>query len=327
MDKKLSRFGKAKYRSNLMLEFLLITLFNRLLENDKYRRDFLDKKIDQVDLKNFGEQAKNYDIKSHHLQLHKLIDDLADCSNWLRFRNYFEDDIIKLIAAHQCQHHLLCNVCAIFRSIKQAVAYLDRFIKITEKQPDLKPYFITLTVKNNHDLLAGYNNLVGNCRAMTRARSQKRDTIFNLIAGAVGSYEITYSNKHGWHPHSHILALSRHDLTRVKSDLVKEWRARTKDSFIVDIRKFGGDSGDDMIKSFFEVFKYALKYSDLSLQRQFDAYTALRKKRLLFSFGCFRGVNVDDADADLQNELDLAPFYDMFFTWTNDRYNASDLPD
>ena len=45
---------------------------------------------------------------------------------------------------------------------------------------------------------------------------------------------------------------------------------------------------------FMEVFKYAVKFSDLSLDDNWHAAQLLKGKRLLNSFGLFRGVEVPE---------------------------------
>ena len=48
------------------------------------------------------------------------------------------------------------------------------------------------------------------------------------------------------------------------------------------------------IDGFLETFKYALKFSDLPLQDNWEAYKTLKGKRLINSFGVLRGVEVPE---------------------------------
>lgn len=59
-----------------------------------------------------------------------------------------------------------------------------------------------------------------------------------------------------------------------------------------------------MIDAFLEVFKYALKFSDMALADNFHAFQTLQKKRLVDSFGNLRGVEVPDdlTDDDIDDE-------------------------
>ena len=49
--------------------------------------------------------------------------------------------------------------------------------------------------------------------------------------------------------------------------LSREWKALTGDSFIVDVRPMHGE-----IDGFLETFKYALKFSDLPLADNWEAF-------------------------------------------------------
>jgi hypothetical protein len=77
--------------------------------------------------------------------------------------------------------------------------------------------------------------------------------------------------------------------------LSEEWRQLTGDSYIVDVRPI--DMADP-IGGFCEVFKYALKFSDLPDQERLTAYRTLKGKRLQDSFGDLRGLDVEPSDQD-----------------------------
>ena len=60
-----------------------------------------------------------------------------------------------------------------------------------------------------------------------------------------------------------------------------------------------------------EVFKYALKFSDMELSDNWHAYETLQGKRMVESFGLFRGVEVPDnlTDDELADEPYLLMLY------------------
>ena len=95
--------------------------------------------------------------------------------------------------------------------------------------------------------------------------------------------------------------------------LSQQWEAITGDSKIVDVRQLKPSKGtkDDYMEAFIEVFKYALKFSEMS---HFDIWLAHetlspdgRLKRLQGSIGLFRGVKVPEKMTDEQLSDDL-PF-------------------
>ena len=91
--------------------------------------------------------------------------------------------------------------------------------------------------------------------------------------------------------------------------LSREWLHFTGDSYIVDVRPFSDQ--EDVLGGFLEVFKYAVKFSDLPLEDNWHGYETLRNRNLVFSLGRFRGVEVP---AELTDEdLDDQPFVELLF--------------
>lgn len=70
-----------------------------------------------------------------------------------------------------------------------------------------------------------------------------------------------------------------------------------------------------------EVFKYALKFSDLSLEHNWHAAQVLKGKRLLNSFGLFRGVHVPESLLD--EPLDNLPYWDRFYRFFAGHYQIT----
>lgn len=67
-----------------------------------------------------------------------------------------------------------------------------------------------------------------------------------------------------------------------------------------------------------EVFKYAVKFSDLTLADNWHAAQVLKGKRLLNSFGLFRGVQIPESLLD--EPLDDLPFWDRFYRFIQGEY-------
>ena len=70
-----------------------------------------------------------------------------------------------------------------------------------------------------------------------------------------------------------------------------------------------------------EVFKYAVKFSDLSLEDNWQAARILKGKRLLNSFGLFRGVQVPESLLD--EPLDGLPYFDRFYRFFGGHYQLT----
>ncbi|MFJ2526657.1 Replication protein [compost metagenome] len=243
---------------------------------------------------------------------------LAGCGNYLHFREYFTVGKVRLHNAQFCKQHLVCPLCAIRRGAKALGAYLARWQVIQEERPDLRPYLITLTVKNGDDLQERQNHLT---KALRRLMDRRR--YFNagtrgapwteLCKAEGGVYTLELTNKgNGWHPHCHMIALA--SSAPLQGDLSEEWHRVTGDSMIVDVRPITGDPSE----GFMEVFKYAVKFSDLSLADNWHAAQTLKGKRLLNSFGLFRGVEIPESLLD--EPLDELPYWDRFYRYIGGEY-------
>lgn len=237
---------------------------------------------------------------------------LADCANYLLFRHYYTVDKVRLHAASFCKKHLLCPMCAIRRGAKMLKAYLDKYGAVMVEHGHLRPYLVTLTVKNGPDLVERLNHLRGAMRRMSQARrdhlsNPRKNRRVEFAASMGGFHSIEVTNKgQGWHPHVHMIWLcaSQPD----QQALSAEWHAWTGDSFIVDVRPL-----HDPVEGFLEVCKYALKFSDLDEADNWHAYQVMSGQRLIDSHGLMRGVEIPESLLD--EPLDGLPFVDLLYRY------------
>lgn len=249
-----------------------------------------------------------------------LVSRMETCGDYLLFRHYFTVDAVRLHAASFCMKHLLCPLCAIRRGSKALKAYLDRWEVIRAQKTALRPFLVTLTVKDGPDLAERFQHLHKAQRELWMRKHRGRGSALDGVQGAVWSYEVKRGAGSGlWHPHLHMIALAQVQPDQL--ELASEWKAITGDSFIVDVRPIEGDP----VEGFMEVFKYAVKFSDQDPSDTWHAYQRLRGKRLLASAGAFRGVVVPDELTD--ESLDELPFVELFYRYVRGRgYSAGPLP-
>jgi hypothetical protein len=239
------------------------------------------------------------------------------CGDYLLFRHFFTVDKVKLHAAQFCKKHLLCPLCAIRRGAKALAAYLVRWEAIQLQRPGLRPYLVTLTVKDGPDLAERFKHLHKSQRELWMRKHRGRGSVLDGVEGAVWSYEVKRGQGSGvWHPHLHMIALC--EVPPDAERLSREWHQITGDSFIVDVRPI---SQDDPVSGFIEVFKYAVKFSDQEPADTVHAWETLRGKRLLASAGCFRGVEVPDELTDDCADVEGLPFMDMLYRYTKAGYS------
>lgn len=243
------------------------------------------------------------------------IDRIKECSNCLKFKDFYTIKKAKLAFIKACHVHLVCSQCAKRRAIKYGQEIL-----LSAQQTKFKYLqFITLTVKNSHDpnevirrLLKALNTLMGRFK-----RQNVRDSITNDMLGGVWVIEITYNAKTGYHPHVHgIIASSK----RIYSgDVRAEWKEITKgESFICDSTLIKHQNEKDLFKSILEISKYTLKNTELPPENMRDAYMSLKGKRLIRRFGSFKGKPID-LNPDL-TEFDNLPFFMQIYNYLNGKY-------
>lgn len=236
---------------------------------------------------------------------------VSTCGEYLAFRHYYTVDQVRLHGAVLCRKHLLCPLCAIRRGAKALKAYLDRWEVIRSEKTALRPFLVTLTVKDGPDLAERFKHLHKAQHELWKRRLRKRGSALDGVAGAVWSYEVKRGSGSGeWHPHLHMIALA--ETAPDQEKLAREWKSITGDSHVVDVRPI---SQEDPASGFIEVFKYAVKFSDQPEADTVHAWEVLRGRRLLGSSGVFRGVVVPD---ELDEALEL-PYVTLFYRFLRSR--------
>ena len=246
----------------------------------------------------------------------RIAQRVKTCGDYLVFRHYFTVDQVRLHGAALCCKHLLCPLCAIRRGSKALKSYLDRWEVVRASNPALKPFLVTLTVKDGDDLAERFQHLFKSQHELWKRKQRGRGSAFDGVVGAVWSYEVKRGNGSGsWHPHLHMIALAENQPDQ--QALSREWHNITGDSFIVDVRPI---SQEDPVSGFMEVFKYAVKFSDQPPADTLHAWLTLAGKRLLASSGAFRGVEVPQDLLDDPEGLEDLPFATLFYRFLAGHY-------
>lgn len=300
LENRLERYAKAKKRSESVLKYI-------------------------IHLINSYPQAEKPDFNQlEYRELLKIRRQLKECGAFLLFRHYFTAGRHRLIGGCTCKRHLLCMLCAVRRAARQLAAYLKKVNQVLSQDSNQKLVLITLTVKNGDDLLERYKHLTKSLRVLTDRRKnilsgeRKSFTVFTEIQGAVWTFEAT-NKGNGWHPHCHMLAMvdGSLDVKAFQETLSQEWKEVSKDSFIVDVRPIIENNDNDRIGAFCEVFKYALKTNDMSVENQYQAHKKLRGKRLIASLGTLYNVQVPESlNDEIEDELESLPYVDILFRYS-----------
>lgn len=273
----------------------------------------------------YGEAKKRALDVAHFMgdqgkELQAIAERVRGCGEYLLFRHYFTVDQVRLHAASFCMKHLLCPLCAIRRGTKALKAYLDRWEVIRAEKMALRPFLVTLTVKDGPDLGERFHHLHSAQHELWKRKLRKRGCVLDGVQGAVWSYEFKRGKGSGlWHPHLHMIALAEAAPSQLR--LRREWEQITGDSFMCDVRPISGDTSDELAKGFMEVFKYAVKFSDQVPADTVHAFKVLKGRRLLASAGAFRGVEVPESLTD--EPLEGLPFVELFYRYLGAGYSLS----
>jgi hypothetical protein len=169
-------------------------------------------------------------------------------------------------------------------------------------------------------------------RLLHRRRNNKRQpSIMHSVDAGVYAIELTHDVATGWHPHVHSIWLSRdqgmHD-QQATFRLRAEWEQITGDSFMCDIRPIVPDHDlpddiDPHAGGFAEVFKYAMKPSQLGGDLVADALPVLMGRRLVGSFGWLRGVPEPENLADDLAAFEALPYEEIMYRFMSGQYERS----
>ena len=229
---------------------------------------------------------------------------LQSCHSWLLFRYEPQAGRLKLANTRSCDLPLLCPLCAIRRAARASSLYRERAERLLKNDPELRLSYAVLTVVNRPDLRERFEHLQKQARLLL-ARRRAAESVgrghrqfayaqaSSLAAAVAGAYSFEVkrgANSREWHPHLNLLLLSK-SLVQ-EAALQREWQTLTGDSWIVYCRPRPAEVG-----TFVEIFKYALKFSDLTPADTWEVYQRLKGRRLQGSFGGFRGLKREKPSA------------------------------
>jgi hypothetical protein len=248
---------------------------------------------------------------------------LRNCSSYLSFHHYTESGKIRLSGGNFCRNHLLCPMCAIRRAAKKIKAYHEKYLYLKRENPALRLHYAVLTVQNGEDLDERFKHVHTSVRRLLQRRKDAQKAKLNPekygkyldcslahVIGGAYSFEVKRGSGSGlWHPHCNILMLSETDINGVL--LSKEWEGITGDSHVVYVKnkseavtetletdvtvKQGADYEDEK-QIFVEVVKYALKFTELGFDDNYEVYQRLSGRHLCGTFGAFYGLKIEDED-------------------------------
>lgn len=186
------------------------------------------------------------------------------------------------LSAHYCRDRL-CQPCGMARS-----AVVTRNVSRHSKGRDCR--FYTFTLKHSETPLADQIDRLYRSFAAWR----RRDVVKSRVTGGVAILEVKLGRDGSWHPHLHCIIEGSFFPQRELSDT---WLRVTGDSYIVHLKALSNDQREVRYAT-----AYAGKPLDASVcrtpERLAEAAAALRGRRITFTFGTWRGLDLDAPDAD-----------------------------
>jgi hypothetical protein len=277
-------------------------------ETSKQKDWWNERVIESVEQnKKIAEELRNLDYKSEKEKKRwfRKADVLERCG---KGKNLFIDNSNGcFVEFHKRCKSRVCLICMLIRSLQ----CFDQFFPILLQKKIPRKYnhrglrFLTLTLENQKDLTEGINQIYS---AFTKFKRRKyfkemKDKKSKRISGGVGVFHIKKGkeNKELYNLHIHLiidsgfLDMKSHKKTGGDSELVKEWKACTGGSGVLDIRMIGNKSSFCLTEQE-GALRYLLGYMGLGLKELTPKEKAIVLKetsgrRLLFTFGEFYNLH------------------------------------
>jgi len=231
---------------------------------------------------------------------------MKHCANTLKFIKDPETGLERLYSWGFCKYHTACLACATRRALLQLKKF-ERGIKERWLQ-DKNRYFIVLTFRTTKETsleyamgqVMQYRAKIARNYKNSKRKNQKQKSFFHAFDGMVMSLEV--SKKNVRHPHINILACADKEIdieswkdkygkTQHTNKQLQQERMNITDwSFIHYIEKKDPTKNIYNRSGIGEVFKYAIKFQDLSI-KDLAEFIELQDKyqyRMLSTYGSLR---------------------------------------
>ena len=248
----------------------------------------------------------------HYEDIRKRV---LECGSFTEYKASTGDDRIKLVRANFCKKDKICMACAVGRAYNQQKKFMQSLeVFPYENGEDLLNkhwYYIVTPVRHSiSESLEVVYDRVDRLRKsvlmqMRDGRRGKSKGFWSQFKGGMGSVEFTYT-KNGWNVHINWLVYSDNRVQYKKvtdkkkiwyqNDDLERFLRRFNESYIHSINELDFSSREAIKKNLLEVLKYALKFSSLNPSQLIEVYYKLYRKRLFFTFGTLRGLDLEAVD-------------------------------
>lgn len=240
---------------------------------------------------------------------------IKECCNVVSFRRYLDSGNVQLSSASFCKYDRICIACA----TKRAMRMIKRFAQGVQNNNlhHKQRYYIVLTISHKAwdelqtllDRLQHYKNKLARAYRNGKRPNQKNKSFFSQFDGMVMSIEVSHQWSNGWHPHINILACTDNNIQidqkycrwQTNENLLQERKQITwGTSYIHNIRKIDVSKNHFTRSGIWEVFKYAIKFSDLTVEQLAEVMNiqVINKYRFFATYGIFRGWKIEHSNKE-----------------------------
>lgn len=221
----------------------------------------------------------------------RLASKMATCGNWLKFRDYYTIEEVRLTGACFCKKHTVCPLCAVRRSARFLESALPKIEYLIESSDiPVYPHLVVFTVKSGFDCSERFrhaNSLWRKLLARKKSPVFYPNTFLRYVVGGIVSFEVTRNDDNGWHWHFNVLCLSPQKSFHWAS-VKKEVFEITGDSIVVN---FSEDTYR-LVNTLAETVKYITKMDDLTPEQLLEVHNTVSGHRTVRGFGKLYNLKV-----------------------------------
>jgi hypothetical protein len=259
---------------------------------------------------------------------------LLGCGSYLLLRGYLQTANLRLREGIFCKLRA-CRACARIRAAQTGDVYTAKTMELIRQsyepgQRPLVPMMFTTTVPASKSLIEQLELLVQSLRSMNQLRHNskkqgRKHSEWGTVKHLAVAIEIKRSSSDpaAWHCHAHGVGLVS-DMLNL--DLIhREWKAISGASHRPDVRlltsgrlllrsreAFHKESFRALLrKDLKEVFKYSVKFGDMTPEDIAEIFLVTRRRRLLFGWNGFNGCKVPEELTD--QTQDPGAWFDYHF--------------
>lgn len=261
----------------------------------------------------------------------------SQCASHLIFRKYhtLDEQPVKLSGGYFCQMRHHCQFCGAAHAVRALATAVPKVQGQLLEKPSLRPAMLTITCRDREDLADMVDELYGSWstwieRRRNQAKGRRGHTALSLLDGGIMSAETKRGSGSGkWHFHAHGVVLAPPGLE--SSDFYGEWSSilgytanldfrYLKSAELINQGNNPASISEQLGKELLEVFKYALKTTEMEFEDRYNAACVLHGKKLIRPFGSLFNYKAPEELTEDLTEYDGLPYVELVYRYLEGKY-------